>query len=1352
MLGYVAHLDIIMLTNQMMNLENYIFNQFKENSVFNTIQERLDDINTVFYDPKLFMFPSTYKNIQKLKDFNISQEYSRISALNKLNFYLNPQYNFNESVKQQAKSLIDSLNADKPDLQNFFQVQFDFLNQSINHYSQFFDKVQANLTPAFLDAQKYPTENEENVFQYAVHGKKSAQYDLHFTSPVPLQKLSKDVVFLINDFQDAHAVLKTLHETASVYDRIWFFQVAGETTFINIIREICGRRYLSLQAALNFYRDISGYIQNASVDVRYVSNKVLSEIVRQVVAETEGARYNVQSGQQIKSAKFEIVLFVFGRYNIIQNAFNQYEDGNIHLFFVDVADQTDEQFVQTQEDAYHIEFQDQADYLQLKLPDIVKQLNALYVSTDDELGSVNDSVVVARALYEDGEYVGMLLVKPNVFQSFSDVIMNSLDGLSGTTLKIRLMEQQHSILNPFFQYMPSVQYQVDKHTTLLQTTPSQVNNFAQIQFNDVISTKIVKVVGISNSSINSYTESQFGIYQMQTSRKEFTINVAISSGALTTRNRYQSSNINCIPYQMYNIAPKYVNITHLRQINSKPYQRTSNQCLVIVLGECLIQTNEELTNMVKQQVVSQFNSVQNILCSSPFTSTKFKLQLDLDNLLTNLQTIEEFGDIQIIQDDYNTLKNALLSVDQVLINKLRYKYMNLIPVKQKQFQNLDSCVMIVENNKYTSVHKDQSLRNKKVISANIMYALYIKSEEILHFSRQIPYLESLLSNPQIKNIYLGHSWLSDENLFYSNLLEQQIPIINQGERLVVNKICLEVARLFNNHYFMFSTNQQNNEKVQNEHLKSNIDGTNGKFRFSVINGVTYLTKPILSKNKSLVGTQQVQGYLTLELNLKYGSDLFNKFLRVTNTKYFIMDGTGSVIYQNQEEQFYYGIKQLLIQYGYLTETKTYTTSQNFQYTCTKNNNFWDTAFQRSKNGEFTIVVTKNISKFANILSESDVSETPVYLRTLIFDAKSEYFSGGHIIVKEFSILNEFIVCLQDLEKTTKTEQVWQEQVAQQQLQYMQNIPTNLQVLDSIYPNLTTRSIRIPQIIQRIQQTNKQNIINLDAKQVYIPLVAIILIVIYLRLLNQKKTNQNYTYICNFPSYIESISISQQLMLSTSETQDNTELIPNTFEFSTKLNKIQHYFIGNQIQYVFEVDWKLYQFENQNEILTQIANCSILQLLESVPKYYNYKSFVIFCSQQTYSNFIATQKNLLSCITYVKQNFNSNVTLNLYKKEFYIPTRKYITVNDKNKSKLASKIQTLINSRIPSENQSHIQSQCQSRQDFVEYLDDIPKWFDDTTKFFTRCAGTPPIPMVADFQPNLSIKQIPVDQLCKMSLE
>ncbi|CAL6051723.1 Conserved_hypothetical protein [Hexamita inflata] len=596
-------LNIQALSSKMLQLENNVFYKLNYTNIFNNIQERLDDINTVFYDPKLFMFPSTYKNIQKLKDFNISQEYSRISALNKLNFYLNPQYNFNESVKQQAKVLIDSLNADKPDLQNFFQVQFDFLNQSINQYSQFFDKVQADLAPASLDAWKYPTENEENVFQYAVHGKKSAQYDLHFTSPVPLQKLSKDVVFLINDFQDAHAVLKTLHESASVYDRIWFFQVAGETDFINIIREICGRHYLSLQAALNFYRDISTYIQNASVDVRYVSNKVLSRIVRQVVAETEGARYNVQSGQQIKSAKFEIVLFVFGKYNIIQNAFNQYGDGNVHIFFVDVADQTDEQFVQTQENAYHIEFQGQEDYLQLKLPAIVKQLNALYVSTDDELGSVNDSVVVARALYEDGQYVGMLLVKPNVFQSFSDVIMNSLDGLSGTTLKIRLMEQQHSILNPFFQYMPSVSIYDNIQETIIQTIPYQLNQQKYIDFSNILSISLGKIIKYDDRKY--YVQRIQGQYQMQIQHQKYAINTALSSSAFTTRTRNKYSNMNCVPPQDLEIKEQLFNIERLRNLTGQTYRISTSDCLINDNEKCIIKSQAELTTLIKHKVVSE---------------------------------------------------------------------------------------------------------------------------------------------------------------------------------------------------------------------------------------------------------------------------------------------------------------------------------------------------------------------------------------------------------------------------------------------------------------------------------------------------------------------------------------------------------------------------------------------------------------------------------------------------------------------------------------------------------------------------------------------------------------------------
>ncbi|CAL6051643.1 Conserved_hypothetical protein [Hexamita inflata] len=1308
----VLTIDIQFTQFQMKKLENYIFTQIKNTPIFDIIQQQIDDVNTEYYDPKLFLFPMTYKNLDRLKQFNISQEFSRISALNRLNMFANPYYNYSSDIQKEATEIINILSSEKPDLQNFFKVQLDYLNQSINMYSEHFNLIEDNLDLKILKDCKLCADGEENIFQFIVNGTKSEQYDLHFTSPVPLQKLSKDVVFLINDFQDSHSVLKTLHESASVYDRIWFFQVTGETKHRNLIQLVYGRDYVSLQAALNAYKLISQYIEQ-KIENEYISSSLISLIIKQVIVTTKGANYIVKQiiDERIvpTTASYEIVFFVFGPYNIVSSKYH-YQDKNINIFFISLP-QADFQFVPPFKNVVSLVYTSQQDYINIQLPKIVKHLNQLFVSTGDEIGSVNDSVIIARALFDkNSEYIGMLLVKPNVFRTFSDVIMNNLDGLSGTTLKIRMMEQQRSILNPFYQFMPSISYIGGTPEPLIQTTPCQLNDYAQIQFNDVLSTTLIKVVKIHNSSINSYTESLYGLYQMQISRKEFSINVAISSTALTTRNRNRYSNIGCvIPQSMIFQAPQF-NITKLRELTAVPFKRTSDDCLVIDNDKCVIKDIVEISSKVKQKVITEFIPQMTIYCAEKSKSSKFSLYLDSDKLLSNIQSYQDYLDVNTIVNDYQYLKNAMLQVDQTSINKFRIKYMNLVAINQKQFLDIDTCILVQQDNKYISTRQFSSLKGQVVVSPNLVYGLYLKSAEIMHFSRYLVQLESLLSNKFIKSIYLGHTWLADEDVSYSTIYDQQKSIENimgTQESKIINRFCSDIARVYNTHYFMFSTNQSNNEIVQNEQLKSNIDGTNGKFRLSVVDQKTFLTKPLISRTKSILGTPNVQGYLTLELNSK---NIFQQ-LQFFGTQFYIMDGSGSILngYDNEIQQ---QIKQILIKHKYLVQKQMNSTIQQVHITCTKNNEFWDSAYKRSVDNEFTLIVNQNISRLIGILTEDDYNQSAVYQRTIIFDAKSDLFYGGQIILMEFSVLNEFLIILKDV--TTQV-QVKSNIYIEQQLidQFQKSIPQNITVLDSLYGDLTQRSNRIAQNIDRFQLNQIESIVvskNTNVYPIMIGCLSLILILIVI-IVSCQQYKRQFQQVVDI-NYFSSLDLSCNLFNNLFDNLSfQTEQQTTSPEFN--FNGIERLTWPN-VNYVFQDDQKNYHntvnFEH-TDLLSQLH-------FQSNPE--NYVSFIVHCTQQQYCNFVILQTKLDSFLPNKLQLFKFNCKIRASMRSFCIPTQRMFTINQRNVSKLATRIQTQIQSRI----YSKTVSQCQSRQELIDTIDDIPFWFDDYDIFYKREVQNP----------------------------
>ncbi|CAL6001653.1 Conserved_hypothetical protein [Hexamita inflata] len=1260
----------------------------------------------------------SFENMTRLQELNISKEFSRLSALSRLNLIINPHFNYSDDLVKDAKEFINFLNTAQPDLQNFFQVQFDFLNYSLNKYNDFFTKIQNNLTFPYLQSQTYTVENEKNIFHFVVNGTKSDKYDLHFTSPVPLQKISKDVVILLNDFTDSYSVLKTLHESASIYDRIWFYKVTSETKVKNIIQQIYKRNYISLQATLNSYYEISKYIEQ-TISNLYVSNIIIKQIVQQVIKDSEGSKYNIQFEKNLMmSSQYEIIMFVFGQSNIILQTQNQFNDGNVHIFYIDSSEQSDNRLIQNKNNQFNLIFKNQSDFLKNQLPTIVKILNQLYISVNNEVGSVNDSVVVARSLYQNNEYIGMLVIKPNIFNTFSDTIMNSLDGISGTTLKIRMMEQQHSIINQFFQFMPSISYQETQGEALIQLLPFQLNPQPQINFNDVISTTLGTVIKFTNYSTNLYVQNIQGFYQMQITRKEFAINVALSSSTLTTLTRNRYSTEDCVPPQELIIVQQNLDVEQLRNFSKQTYQKTTNNCLVTDYnGSCIVKNSAELIPEVKQKIASAFKTNVPVLCPTQFTSTIFQLYLGSDELIQKIQNSPEFGDVSILLSDYNLLKEAILNVDQTKIDYIRLKYMNIIPIKQKQYLSQDTCVLVKNDNNYVSSTHYNSLQGLQVVSPNIIYALYISSWEIMHFARFIPQLEKLLTNKKIVGIYFGHTWFSDEDVDYASLYEQikqvENKFVQNQERKIVNELCADIARIYNTHYFMFSTNPTYNQLIQNEHHKSNVDGTNGKFKLSIINKQIFLTKPIITKNKSLVGTPHVQGYLTIQLKKYYFFALFLNQIQYdlpgssTSQYNFIIDNTCSIVYSDGQYEFQ--IKQLLINFGYITESLINLTGQNVQQICTKNNKFWDTAYQRSLNNEFTLIIKNNITRFSRLLIDEDYNNSAVYDRTIIINATSEYFKSGQIYIKEFSILNEFLVIAQNLQipDSPNYKTLTQKQI--DLVNYQKNIPQNLTLLDIIYPNITTRSQRIQQSIYRISisEQKQQNFVH--NKYFWALLISVTtLILSFITVLLSKQKYNTFSQIID-------ISYNTQLSLTLPLFTDYNDNYLFDLSLTTELSEYSLKPLRLNMNYIFYEDINKYQKDNLNQIEQTLSCQNILNLVSCTPKQENFRSFTIYCTQQQYSSFIILQSNLESWIPKQLQLFKFDCKLRASMRSYCVPTQKMFTVNQRNVSKLATRIQTQIQSRA----YSKAVSQCPSRQELVDTIDDIPIWFDDTDQYYKR---------------------------------
>ncbi|CAL6006652.1 Conserved_hypothetical protein [Hexamita inflata] len=591
------------------------------------------------------------------------------------------------------------------------------------------------------------------------------------------------------------------------------------------------------------------------------------------------------------------------------------------------------------------------------------------------------------------------------------------------------------------------------------------------------------------------------------------------------------------------------------------------------------------------------------------------------------------------------------------------------------------------------------------------------------FSLKWQKLSIILPEPELEAVYLGHNWVSGIDIDYQGILEQQSFVEKESgsnyEKQVINSVCIEISQFFSSQYFVFSSNPANNDIIKDEQLKSSIDGTNRKFRLSFINNQLFLTKPLISKNKSIFGVPQVSGYLTLQLKI---GDLFQQVIGIdkhTPKSYLVMDATGSVLYsgKNQETLKYaFAIKQLLLQFGYLIESIKYSTTQSVYRNCLKNNEFWDTAYQRSLNNEFIILVN-SAAKSNLLLQQLDYQKSAIYERTVVFNATSQFFVSGFIMVKEFSVLNEFLVYFEDIQVTNLTQETFENIQQEEQTRYLRELPQNLTALDNIYPQLTRRDSKIPQNIQRFTPIHPNNII-LKGRMIIIVTVSQFLFigmllqfkcdkqsVISRKYSDESSEQQNIIHISNITSQNNS-----RITLNYTVHAENQEF-KKQLTLQQYVSRISTLFQLQRVNFIFgERNFSASDYHLLVNLFEDIENqANLFRQLQYQPIQHYYRSFTLLISQQLYSHFLMFLKNSPSWIPQSTTTFNSYQKVNHkihYNQLRYIQSKRYVTINSRNVSQLVTRLQTAIQSSAP----SRMHSKPVSRQELIEEIDELPFWF------------------------------------------
>ncbi|CAL6059775.1 Conserved_hypothetical protein [Hexamita inflata] len=441
-----------------------------------------------------------------------------------------------------------------------------------------------------------------------------------------------------------------------------------------------------------------------------------------------------------------------------------------------------------------------------------------------------------------------------------------------------------------------------------------------------------------------------------------------------------------------------------------------------------------------------------------------------------------------------------------------------------------------------------------------------------------------------------------------------------------------------------------------------------------------------------------------------------------------MDVTGSVLYSQFGSDYAFDIKQLLINYGYLTETLSNATIQTIYRSCSKNHQFWDTAFQRSLNNEFVIQVEQNLTRFSALLTQLDYNSSAIYERSVIFNASSPLFLKGFITVKEFSILNQFIVLIQDVEFTNMSQETWQKEQNSNITQYLKNIPQNITAMEEIYPNLTNRSNRIPQNI--IRYSLSQQNFKLEIEIVWI-LISILsnfgLLSIIILFKNRSKNlivSKRFLDISETNSMLKDIfQLDTPQFVSQLYTNNNSLIITeNIDQFKRFFERFQQQVLLQKCNYVFEE--KHFSIDDCTNLVNLFEDVqyqsNIFRQLQLYSPEQQFRSFTLFqpVSQKYYSYFLMNQKNMPTWIPNEVATFKTDLQISQYIKLSFIPVKRYVSIKERNVSKLATRLQTAIQSTA----QSRMISKPVSRQDILEELNDIPFWFNED--YFKRDNQSP----------------------------
>ncbi|CAL6087209.1 Conserved_hypothetical protein [Hexamita inflata] len=165
----------------------------------------------------------------------------------------------------------------------------------------------------------------QNNTYFIINDKQQLADSISYSNPMIFSKVSKDVVFLFDNFKEVEILNITILETCSLIDRIWIFTF-NNTKLINVVQDIFNVSYLSLVQIMFKQQYIQQYIlQLVDSTPRTLNLKLIQDIQVQIQKASISQTYKVYNDSQVYSSSTYTVFLLFTQMcNYLNNCFSKY--------------------------------------------------------------------------------------------------------------------------------------------------------------------------------------------------------------------------------------------------------------------------------------------------------------------------------------------------------------------------------------------------------------------------------------------------------------------------------------------------------------------------------------------------------------------------------------------------------------------------------------------------------------------------------------------------------------------------------------------------------------------------------------------------------------------------------------------------------------------------------------------------------------------------------------------------------------------------------------------------------------------------------------------------------------------